>query len=76
MELLAPAQPLISTLVVVGEARLQSSQCGLVLQAGGSVAKVSSWRATHVTGIITGTLRLCVCCVYVSVCVVCMCSQV
>ena len=58
MELLAPAQLLVSTLVVVGEARLQSSQCGLVQQAGGSVAKVSGWRATHVTGIVAGALRL------------------
>ena len=58
MELLAPAQLLVSTLVVVGEARLQSSQCGLVQQTGRSVAKVNGWRATHVTGIVAGALRL------------------
>ena len=60
-ELLAPAKLLVSTGVVVGEARLEAAQLGLVQETWVSVAKVNGWRATHVTGTVAGGVRLYVC---------------
>ena len=57
-ELLAPAKLVISTGVVVGEARLEAGQLGRVQETWVSVAKVYGRRATHVTGTVAGALCL------------------
>ena len=57
-ELLAPSVLLVSTGVVVGEARLEVGQLCLVQETWVSVAKVNGWRPTHVTGTVAGGLRL------------------
>ena len=61
MELLTPPKLIISTHVVVGVARLEASQLGLVEKTWVSIAKVNGWRATHITSSVCGAISLCVC---------------